>query len=149
MDELKYLLNNHFQILNTEKIKFNFHKEKDSFAYITGSSAAGHTISFSKKDYNRMTRNQILGVLSHELAHIYYEKTNGFVFTLFKNILYFSSKKYKIKEERKVDLIVIKNGCGQYLLEFIKYHDKHYKKYKRTDGLTKKEIKKALKKIVG
>lgn len=144
MGELKYLIDNHFHRLKNDNIKLSFHKDKGSFAYITKTLFRGYKISLSKKDCEKMSLNQVRGVLSHELAHIYNEKRQGVIITFFKNILYLISDKQKTKEERKVDSIVIERGCGKYLLEFMIYHDKHYRKYNKTDGLTTKEIRKEL-----
>ena len=144
-NQLQYLLDNHFQSLKNENIKFVLNKQKDSFAYKEGFRLIGYTISFSKKDYKQMTTDQIRGVLSHELSHILHEINQGSITTYFNNILYMLSAKFKTKEERIVDKLVIDRGCGRYLLELIKYNDKHYDKYTESDGLTKKEVKKILK----
>ena len=43
--------------------------------------------------------------------------------------------------ERKIDLKVVELGYGPELLEFHKWNNVTYKKYKKKDGLTEKEIK--------
>lgn len=144
MEELQFLINNHFPTLKKEKIYFLFHKEKDSFAYTIGLPYIGYRLYFSKKDYKKMTSNQIKGVLSHELSHIIYDKKRGLLITYFGNIFYRFNSKSLTKEERKVDKIAIEHGCAKYLIDFYTYHDKKYKKYKKKDGLTKKEIRKII-----
>lgn len=47
-------------------------------------------------------------------------------------------------DERAVDMQVIQLGFGRGLLEFHKHHNKKYKRYKKKDGLTVKEIERFL-----
>ena len=143
--EIEYLIDNYFKELSGQKINYLWHDEKDSFAYTYGSSLFGYNIAFSKKDYKKMKRAEVLGVLSHELGHISYEKQMFFFSRILINFKMYTNKKYRSMVERGVDKLIIDKGCGEYLLAFMKYHDKKYKKYNKTDGLTKKEIQAYLK----
>jgi hypothetical protein len=51
----------------------------------------------------------------------------------------------EIEDERIIDQMVIDKGYGKELYELVTYHDKHYRKYNKKDGLTKKEIYKQIK----
>ena len=53
----------------------------------------------------------------------------------------------KEENERVIDQLAVDMGYGQHLLEFLKYHDKKYRKYNKEDGLTRKELVKQLKAI--
>lgn len=145
MKELDFLLNNYFQELKRVSIYFKLTKQKDSFASMIQLPFKNYIIYFSKKDYDKMNSNQIKGVLAHELAHIYDNEKRGFFKSLKETITYLFFDRSKLAVmERRVDMIAIDKGCGEYLLSFMKYHDKRYKKYNKNDGLTKKEIKKLI-----
>lgn len=78
------------------------------------------------KEVFKMNDMAITGCLVHELCHI---------------------KNWSYKDdERETDQMVIDMGYGVELYEFLKYHDRHYVKYKNKDGLTKKEVFKKIKK---
>ncbi len=93
-------------------------------------------------DCSKLNNEALIGVLAHELVHVleYQESPiKDFLRRFLYNIPY-----YRTKIERRIDLEVIHRGFGEYLLKFLEYHDKHYKRYNETDGLTKKEVKKLL-----
>ncbi len=97
LPEIEYLINNYFPNLKNVTINTTWHKEKDSFAYITGNRFKGFNIAFSKKDYTSLKRKVILGVLSHELAHIEYDLRYNFFVTLIKNFLFKFNTRYETK----------------------------------------------------
>ena len=130
--EFTDLINNHFDEIKDYKIVLKPHNESDCFAY-TINLIFYRAVYYSAKDFKKLTSNQRKGVLAHELAHIIRDKRKG----VFRRIF---NKYDETEEERIVDMIVIEKGCGLYLLELIKHHDKHYKKYTKKDGLTKNEI---------
>ncbi len=70
-----------------------------------------------------------IAVIAHEFAH-----------AKFWYVLWLSESDL----ERKCDIEVIKKGFGKELLQFHKEHNKRYKKYKKKDGLMKKEIQKII-----
>jgi hypothetical protein len=51
--------------------------------------------------------------------------------------------------ERRIDAAVIRKGYGPQLLAFQKYHDRYYKPYEPTDGMTVEEIEAALRAASG
>jgi len=145
--DIEFLVDNHFKELSNLSISTNWHKEKDSFAYTVGNRYSGFKIYISKKDYKKLNKEQAFGVLSHELAHILFESTKGFLRIVYINLRMKLSSKYLTWVEREVDSLVIAKGCGIYLMRFMEYHDDKYKKYNKSDGLTKKEIRNLLKEV--
>lgn len=93
-------------------------------------------------DCSKLNNRALIGVLAHELVHVIdYQKSP--IKDLLRRFFY-NIPSYRTKHERRIDLEVIQRGFGEYLLEFLEYHDKYYKKYNETDGLTKNEVKKLL-----
>lgn len=93
-------------------------------------------------DCSKLNNRALIGVLAHELVHVIdYQKSP--IKDLLRRFFY-NIPSYRTKHERRIDLEVIQRGFGEYLLEFLEYHDKYYKKYNETDGLTKNEVRKLL-----
>ncbi len=97
-----------------------------------------------REDAARMGRSVAAGVLAHELCHAEEDRRHGpFLETMF-SWLYERIPSLETRMERRIDAAVIRKGYGKELLAFQRYHDRHYEAYDRTDGLTIKEIEKAL-----
>ena len=97
-----------------------------------------------REDAARMGRSVTAGVLAHELCHAEEDCRHGpFLETLFS---WFCERipSFEIRMERRIDSAVIRKGYGNELLAFQQYHDRHYEPYDQTDGLTVKEIEKAI-----
>jgi hypothetical protein len=101
-------------------------------------------LDVSRDDIARMQRRAVIGVLAHELCHAEEDHRYGPVLEgLFDSLCeYFPG--LETRRERRMDMAVIRKGYGNELLAFQRYHDRHYKSYKQTDGLTIKEIEVAL-----
>ncbi|HYE68027.1 MAG TPA: hypothetical protein VEA58_05405 [Anaerovoracaceae bacterium] len=81
----------------------------------------------------KMSKESFIGCLGHELEHIAYQHTmrSGF----------FDASD---QDERVIDQRLIDRGLGKNLFAFLKHHNSKYKKYKKKDGLTEKEVEKQL-----
>lgn len=108
-----------------------------------------YTLYYTDSSYQELDPYQYLGCISHELAHIQQYRSKSFIYKLIDPLLWFLSASYRTSQEREADKIALNNGSGYYLFEFMKYHDKHYEKYNKQDGLTKKEIRSYLYKTNG
>jgi hypothetical protein len=96
----------------------------------------------SKEDAKRMGRSAVAGVLAHELCHAEEDLNQD------KDALLCMAcdliPSLETASERRIDAAVIQKGYGPQLLAFQRYHDRYYEPYDRTDGMTLKEIKAAL-----
>ena len=90
----------------------------------------------------------LLGVMSHELAHITREISMGQIHSFFDKFLWNHVKKYQTRDERNTDLLVVERGLGRELLDFLKYADKRREAYTSEEGLTVKELEDLLKRGV-
>lgn len=100
-----------------------------------------HYVLVIDKSTLKFSESAFKGCLAHELSHIIdFKKSN--IITRFKKA--FASTE-NTEEERAADLEVINRGLGKELLQFHEEHNKLYKSYKETEGLTKREIKRILK----
>ena len=81
----------------------------------------------------KMPEAAFIGCLAHELEHIA---------DIYASKVYFGAPS---TSEREIDSRVIQRGLGEELLALVTHHDSIYEKYEKEDGLTKKEIKKILK----
>jgi hypothetical protein len=101
-------------------------------------------LDVSREDAGRMKRSVLTGVLAHELCHAEEDYRRGpFLEALcFWLCEHFPSLETRM--ERRIDLEVIRKGYGNELLDFQRYHDRHYEPYDHTDGLTVQEIEAAL-----
>lgn len=132
-------------------------KLKPSFEILSGSSSV-KVVVVKKADYlmavntlrkvimvdyfmRKATDEAITGAFVHELVHLTDDTKN--LWSWGSSLV--MTKKRRTKNERLTDLKVIEMGYGIHLLEFQKFHDKHFEKYNQNDGLTKKEIKMHLK----
>lgn len=81
-------------------------------------------IEINKELVSKFSKDAIVAIIAHEMAHLKVRVKKG------------------ENEERLCDEYVLKIGYAKNLLKFHKEHDKlGYKKYKKKDGLTRKEIK--------
>jgi hypothetical protein len=131
---MKRLIKNSFPELRYHIIMLRFIKTKHFFMATSGFLFI-HII-FIDKRLKKCTDDVVTGIMAHELVHISQD-------SFWKDLLY---RKSITDMERATDMQVIKRGYGKQLLAFIQYHNKIYKKYKKADGLTEKEIIKILKK---
>ncbi|SUX48720.1 hypothetical protein [Chryseobacterium indoltheticum] len=137
---IDFLIENSFTNINRKLISLEI-KKNDSYFMAT----INNKILVST-DCSNLNKKALIGVLAHELVHMSeYQKSP--IKDLLRRFLY-NIPFYRTKLERNIDLEVIQRGLGEYLLEFLEYHDKHYKKYNKTDGLTKKEVTKLLQTII-
>lgn len=136
---LDYLVEKSFTNLKRETILIEIRKGDSYFMYTIINKI------FVSSDCSELNNKALIGVLAHELVHLsdYHENP---VKDFFRKLLY-NFPYFRTKLERRIDLEVIHRGFGEYLLEFLKYHDRYYKKYSKTDGLTTEEVKKILQAI--
>lgn len=101
-------------------------------------------IWLSKWDVERMGVLAMTGVLAHEL--MYMEVARGFhwLIQLFNIFAVGFSARLRAAEERRIDTLVVKRGYGAELLASCTYHDRYYKAYGDSDGLTIREISKLM-----
>lgn len=137
-ESIKFLCLNGFPEISFAKVTIEIVKE-DSFFM-----ASYKNILYISGDCKKLSDSAFNGVLSHELIHII-EYIKYPFWSSIKNLLY-TIPSFETYFERNTDKEVLRRGYGENLLEFIKYHDKHYKKYNSKDGLTQKELKKILNK---
>lgn len=146
-------MNNLQEILNSVKsngfsdlhvvISVEYVKSKDAYFSYERNERKYH-IEADKK-MKKAPLEVVEGGLAHELAHIERDSKLGFFERREDIRKYNDSAEYRKEDERETDMLVIQKGYGKQLLEFIKYHNKRRRKYKKKDGLTKKEIKKLIK----
>lgn len=137
---LEFLIEKSFKNVNRKLISLEI-KKVDSYFMAT----INNKILVST-DCSKLNKKALIGVLAHELVHVLeYQKSPRK--DLLRRFLY-NIPSYRTELERSIDLEVIQRGFGECLLEFLEYHDKHYKKYNETDGLTKKEVTKLLQTII-
>jgi hypothetical protein len=101
-------------------------------------------LDVSRDDIARMQRSAVRGVLAHELCHAEEDRRYGPVLGALFDSLCEHFPSLETRRERRMDMAAIRKGYGNELLAFQRYHDRHYKSYKQTDGLTVKEIEEAL-----
>lgn len=98
------------------------HQRKQDFYMSMLSLPFGGCLLRVDKLCRKMPPNALKATVVHELAH----KT--------------------IDDERMCDMEVIRIGYGNELLAFHDWHNKRYKSYKKHEGLTRREVSKAIKK---
>jgi hypothetical protein len=101
-------------------------------------------LDVSREDAARMGRGVTVGVLAHELCHAEEDRRHGPLLEALFSWLYHRFPSLETRMERRIDSEVIRKEYGKELLAFQKYHDRHYEPYDQTDGLTVKELEKAL-----
>ena len=120
--EMKY---NHFPELLKKRIFIIFVEGEDFYMAVQKFWIFGYLL-FVDLSMFEAPRSAIIGCLAHELSHIL---------------------DLGIRDERKIDQIVIDRGFGKHLYELIKHNNRFYRKYKKKHGLTKKEVRKQLKEL--
>lgn len=98
---------------------------------------------FIDKSALKFSEDAFKGCLGHELAHMLQMKEKGFI----NRFLFRYRERNITEEERDADLRTIKRGLGSELLKFHTEHNKRYKSYKKSEGLTREEIKRLLKEV--
>lgn len=138
---IEELIRDHFPELKNTRVRVRVMREKGAFAYIVDLPLLNRTIHVHRR-FRKVKDDEVLkGCLAHELEELCHSIKQSWwsqLTTVFR-------PKFETEHERMIDQRVIDRGCGPYLYKFIKYHDKYYEKYNKSDGLTAKEIKKQLK----
>lgn len=134
---LTFLSENGYSEINPNNISIIVTKSDDFFM------AQNKNLLLVSKDCANLNDSALTGLLAHELIHFIDYNKSPFIDFL-KNLMY-QIPFFETKFERAVDLQVVKRGFGRNLLHFLKYHDKHYKKFTEKDGLTKSEIQNLIK----
>lgn len=137
---LQEMLVQHFQEIQKKTIKVHFVEKEDYYMAIDW-NFLGYNLYIDKLALN-FSEAAFKGCLGHELAHIVDLSSRNF----FDKIRSMFFNKEDTSEERAADyFIVSKKGLGKELLQFHTEHNKMYKSYKNSEGLTKYEIKKIMK----
>jgi len=162
------VINERFPELSPLEIKIEAEVDSDELMGYGELTWSGYYIDVDT-DMKKATDDELYGGLAHELAHITIDERKNFVSRLITDIIYGLGMKYKKKDkklnpinrwlnrnvyercygyvtqdERNTDLLVVERGAGDKLLAFLKFHDKHHKKYKPDEGLTVKELQQIL-----
>jgi hypothetical protein len=139
----KTMISTSFPALRGMKLRVKIIDTEDYVMSVRLESKEIH-LDVSREDAARMGRSATAGVLAHELCHAEEDCRYGpFLERLFS---WFCERipSFEIRMERRIDSAVIRKGYGNELLAFQQYHDRHYEPYDQTDGLTVKEIEKAI-----
>ena len=134
---LTELTSDYFKEIDPLKFAIEITESKDYFMAISGFYLGSSGILRVEKECFKLKKEAFIGVLAHELAHVVQRRS------LWSCLSLLFTKEDKL--ERQADLEVIERGLGNNLYAFQKYHNKVYRIYHETDGLTKKEIIAALK----
>lgn len=117
------------------------------------------------KIMKKASDSAIYGCFAHEMAHIFIDSTLSPIKNIYdtfacnlgrkytckteklysfeklvNNTLYKQFQPYYSKVEREADLLVLKRGAGEQLLDLVKFQNKHFKNYTSTVGLSEKEL---------
>ncbi|MYY43932.1 hypothetical protein [Elizabethkingia anophelis] len=131
-------LESHFPEIKRKSIRISFSRGSDFYMAIQWIFFYYHlTIDHSALKFSDVA---FKGCSGHELSHVLQMKQKGFV----RNIISAFQKINSTTEEREADLLTVKKGLGHHLLQFHIEHNKKYKSYKKSEGLTRQEIKKLL-----
>ena len=133
-----------FPEVNSKIIPF----DKKSFML---SNPLTKNIYYNKEQYEKFkfSKKALIGVLAHELGHQVSYKNINFLQRLFFKYRYNRNFDFKRKAEREADIIAIKRGFGNELIELIKeserkFNHERFLKIKRTH-LSINEIKRLMK----
>lgn len=143
---LDSLINKHFKELKSVLITIEKEKSNDSIAAVSMQVYKKQFVIFIDNDFSKLSINAKQACLVHELCHIRDFMRRNIFSILYDTIMCDISKKYLTKIERNIDMQCVELGYAQGLLELVKFHDNIYENYDEKDGLTKKELKKILKK---
>ena len=132
------LIVDNFPELKAKPIKFSFVSGKGYDFYMAVKYIFFYPRIIIEKEILTFSKNAFCGCLAHELAHITIDAQKS-IFRRFLNV--FISDPNSPTEERLADLLLIERGLGTALIQFHTEHEKEYKRYKLSEGLTKREIK--------
>src|SRR3989338_4673087 len=114
---IKGLINKSFPILRGKKIYISYFFISKKF-----SGGAFWVLPFlrvifinNKKEF---TEKQLVGLLAHELGHFELFQKRGWFICLFVGIRYWIFPKFRKKEEREVEKLIIKKGYSQEIYSF-------------------------------
>lgn len=137
MEDLLSMVLSRFSIL----INYDFEIKivsKSDFYMAVRKKKRGYYNLYIDNSIAKLQDEVIIGLMAHELSHVVYDVKLSF----FEKIINIISS---VNEEREADLMAINHGFGLELLAFHKWHNSKFKKYKKHEGLTTKEIKRAIK----
>lgn len=97
---------------------------------------------FIDKSILKFSEEGFKGCLAHELSHIG-ERSGQLMKFLTSRLRHVT----ETERERSADLMAVRRGFGNELLEFHRLHNKKYKKFNASEGLTTKEIRQLLKEM--
>ncbi len=137
------IVNDGFPELKNITITAKYKKLKNSFMQVEYESETEYIIQIDTS-LEGVNKDIMLGGIAHEIAHVFRNVCSNFLGTIISGVMYRISSKYRTRDERETDLLVVERGFGKQLLAFLKYNDKYYYAYTESDGLTVKELKKIL-----
>ena len=141
----KTVIANNFPELASKRIKYVFVAGKEHGYYMAVQwLIIGYRIYIEKRIL-KFSPEAFTGCLAHELAHLVLDSRESLWGRLWAIATGKSSD--ETAEERNADLLAIDRGFGKALLQFHQEHDKKYVAYNASEGMTKREIKKMLKKL--
>ena len=137
----KGLISDNFPELKSKRIKYSFVSGKGYDFYMAVKYVLFDPRIIIEREILAFSKNAFSGCLAHELAHIVIDLKKS----IFRRLLdVFIGASESPSEERQADLLTIERGLGNTLIQFHKEHEKDYKRYKPSEGLTRREIKKIL-----
>jgi hypothetical protein len=135
------LIADNFPELKAKRIKFSFVSGKEYDFYMAVKYVLFDPRIIIEREILTFSKSAFSGCLGHELAHIVIDSKKS-IFRRLLNV--FIGDSDSSTEERLADLLSIERGLGDALIQFHTEHEKDYKRYKPSEGLTKREIKKIL-----
>ena len=162
------VINEVFPELSPLEIKIGIEEGSDELLGYGELIGGGYYIDVDT-EMKKATESELYGGMAHELAHIAIDERKNLVTRLITDTIYSLGAKYQKKDkrmnpvnrwlnrhvyhrcygyvtsdERKTDMLVVERGAGEKLLAFLKFHDKHFGKYKPDEGLTVTELQQIL-----
>lgn len=144
--KVKRLICEHKKYFNIHRIIFCVRIVRDSDAYMTYQLIFPLPVVVIEvdEDCRLFSDDALLGLVAHELAHHCVLIDN--IKTLAKNIMFGrfhdAIEIITLNIERIADILAVNLGYSKQLIKFHEEHNKTYRKYKKQDGLTLKELRK-------
>uniref|UniRef100_UPI004047FD4E hypothetical protein n=2 Tax=Roseivirga sp. TaxID=1964215 RepID=UPI004047FD4E len=123
----------HYPLLQNRKIKVIIKKVKGApveasfspFNFIKPRKRKIYKIIINENSFmERLSLNNQIAALGHEMAHFIQYEERGYFGTLFGLLRYVSSDKYRIAFEKKADKIAMDHGLGPLMFDFSFYTSK-------------------------
>ncbi|WP_199119903.1 hypothetical protein [Pedobacter sp. ASV28] len=140
------LLVDSFPEISHRRIRFLFVEGSQfDFYMATAKTLFGYRIEV-ESEILQFSEEAFSACLAHEYAHITLDGKSSFP----KRLMWFLGwVQEDMEEERQADLLIVQKGLGKSLMAFHRQHDKKYEAFNKKEGLSKKEIRKLLKKKAG